>query len=57
MEEENLFADFIESALKVEFLKSKEELFLYAKALYEATMWGRRVDRENEIIQERNDSK
>ncbi|RGN50061.1 hypothetical protein DWW69_10885 [Bacteroides sp. AF16-49] len=54
--DDNLLAVSITSALKVEFLSSSEELFLYANALYFATMWGREVDERNKAIQERDKS-
>lgn len=40
----------------VEFLTSREELFLYAKAIYSAMIWGREVNEQNQIIQEKNNS-
>ena len=33
-----------------------EELFLYAKAIYSAMIWGREVNEQNRIIQEKNNS-
>lgn len=30
-------------ALRVEFLNTKEEVYLYAKAIYSAMMWGKDV--------------
>jgi hypothetical protein len=44
------------AALRVEFLTSREELFLYAKAIYAAMIWGREVNEQNRIIQEKNNS-
>lgn len=41
---------------RVEFLTSREELFLYAKAIYSAMIWGREVNEQNRIIQEKNNS-
>ncbi|EYA20503.1 hypothetical protein NXY01_19255 [Bacteroides fragilis] len=43
-------------ALKVEFLTSREELFLYANAVYSAIMWGREVDEKNRVIQKMDKS-
>ena len=40
----------------VEFLTNCEELFLYAKAIYSAMIWGREVNEQNRIIQEKNNS-
>ena len=44
------------AALRVEFLTSREELFLYPKAIYSAMIWGREVNEQNQIIQEKNNS-
>ena len=44
--DQDLYAESLKTALKVDFLENSEELFLYAKALYEATLWGRKIDRE-----------
>lgn len=54
--ENDLWADAKRAALKVEFLTTKEELYLYANALYSAVMWGRRIDGKNRVIRERNKS-
>lgn len=35
-----LYGKAFDKALKVEFLTNREELFLYAGALYSAMMWG-----------------
>lgn len=51
-----VLADSMKSALRVEFLTKKEELFLYSKALYSAIMWGRGVDERNRAIRERDKS-
>ncbi|MBB4043833.1 hypothetical protein [Bacteroides reticulotermitis] len=45
-EDNELLSKSMVAASKVEFLANSEELFLYAKALYEATLWGRKIDRE-----------
>ena len=47
MIDNDLLTDSIKSALKVEFLTSSEELFLYAGALYSAMMWGKEIDEKN----------
>lgn len=44
------------AALRVEFLTSREELFLYAKAIYSAIMWSREVNEKNRIIMKKNKS-
>ena len=44
------------AALRVEFLTSREELFLYAKAIYSAMIWVSEVNEQNRIIQEKNNS-
>lgn len=54
--DQELLADSMKSALRVEFLANSEELFLYAGGLYSAMMWSREVDRENLLIQERDKS-
>lgn len=56
MEECRFYNQAIKMALKVEFLTSREELFLYAKAIYSAMIWGREVNEQNQIIQEKNNS-
>ena len=53
MEECRFYNQAIKMALKVEFLTSREELFLYANAVYSAIMWGRDIDRKNIMIQEK----
>lgn len=45
-----LYGKAFDKALKVEFLTNREELFLYAGALYSAMMWGRRIDKQKERI-------
>lgn len=47
---ENVWTDAKCAALRVEFLTSREELFLYAKAIYSAMIWGREVNEQNRII-------
>lgn len=39
-----LYSKAFDKALKVEFLTNREELFLYAGALYSAMMWGKEID-------------
>ncbi len=47
-----VYSKAVSMALKVEFLANREELFLYAGALYSAMMWGKQTDQTNEAIQE-----
>lgn len=56
MEECRFYNQAIKMALKVEFLTSREELFLYANAVYSAIMWSREVDEKNRIIMKKNKS-
>lgn len=51
-----LYSKAFDKALKVEFLTSREELFLYAGALYSAMMWGRGIDEKDETIQRKDKS-
>ena len=53
---ENVWTDAKCAALRVEFLTSREELFLYAKAIYFAMMWGREVNEKNRVLQEKDKS-
>ena len=54
--DETVWTDAKCAALRVEFLTSREELFLSAKAIYSAMIWGREVNEQNQIIQEKNNS-
>ena len=56
MEECRFYNQAIKMALKVEFLTSREELYLYANAVYSAIMWGREVDEKNRVIQKMDKS-
>lgn len=42
------------AALRVGFLTTREELALYAGAIYSAMMWGREVDERNKAIQKKD---
>ena len=53
---ENGWTDAKCAALRVEFLTSREERFLYAKAIYSAMMWGREVNEKNRVLQEKDKS-
>lgn len=52
--DQELYAESLKAALKVDFLTCSEELRLYAASIYNAVMWGREVDRKNKYIQKRN---
>ena len=49
-----LYSKAFDKALKVEFLTNREELFLYAGALYSAMMWSREVNEKNRVILKKN---
>lgn len=51
---DNFYSKAIKEALKVEFLTNREELFLYAGALYSAMMWSREVNEKNRVILKKN---
>lgn len=53
---EEIWTDARCAALRVEFLTSREELFLYAGALYSAIMWGKEVNEKNRVILKKNKS-
>lgn len=52
--DQDLYAESLKAALKVDFLTCSEELRLYATSIYNAAMWGRAVDRKNRYIQKKN---
>lgn len=52
--DQELYAESLKAALKVDFLTSSEEIRLYATSIYNASMWGREVDRKNKGILKRN---
>lgn len=52
--DQNLYAESLKAALKVDFLTSSEELRLYATSIYNAFVWSREVDRKNRCIQKKN---
>ena len=56
MEECRIYNQAIKMALKVEFLTSREELFLYTNAVYSAIMWSMEVDEKNRVIQKMDKS-
>ena len=45
-----LYGKAFDKALKVEFLTNREELFLYAGALYSAMMWGIKNNSHNPYV-------
>ena len=49
-----LYSKAFDKALKVEFLTNRDELFLYAGALYSAMMWSREVNEKNRVILKKN---
>lgn len=51
-----VYSKALDKALKVEFLTNREELFLYAGALYSAMMWSRKVNGKHKTIQETDKS-
>ena len=53
---ETVWTDAKCAAFRVEFLTSCEELFLYAKAIYSAMMWGREVNEKNRVNQDKDKS-
>ena len=38
------YLEAIEMTAKVDFLKTSEEAVMYAKAVYDASMWGKYID-------------
>lgn len=52
----NVLIGAMKLAPKMEFVETDDELQQLIGALYAAMMWGRKVDRENKLIQERNKS-
>ncbi len=46
MRNKKVYGKAIRAALRVEFLETSEEIFLYAGAIYEALMWGREINGE-----------
>lgn len=52
--DQELYAESLKAALKVDFLTSSEELRLYSTSIYNAATWSRAVDRKNRYIQKKN---
>lgn len=52
--DQNLYAESMQKALQVDFLINSEELRLYTTSIYNASIWGREVDKRNKAILKRN---
>lgn len=52
--DQNLYAESMKTALRVDFLVNSEELRLYAASIYNASIWGKEVDRKNKATLRRN---
>ena len=48
--DQNLYAESMKVALRVDFLTNSEELRLYTASIYNATIWSREVERRNKTI-------
>ena len=53
---QDLYAEAMKKALKVDFISSSWELKLYAVALYNASIWGRKIDMRNLEIRRKDKS-
>ena len=54
--DQNLYAESMKMALRVDFLANSEELRLYATSIYNASIWSREVDKRNKTIFKRDRS-
>ncbi len=54
--DQNLYAESMKMALRVDFLANSEELRLYAASIYNASIWSREVDKRNKTILKRDRS-
>ena len=54
--DQNLYAESMNTALRVDFLANSEELRLYATSIYNASIWSREVDKRNKTILKRDRS-
>ena len=54
--DQNLYAESMKMALRVDFLANSEELRLYATSIYHASIWSREVDKRNKTILKRDRS-
>ena len=52
--DQNLYAESMKKALRVDFISNSEELRLYATSIYIASIWSRGVDKRNKAILKRN---
>lgn len=52
--DQNLYAESMKMALRVDFLANSEELRLYTASIYNASIWSREVDKRNKTILEFN---
>ena len=46
------YLEAIEMTAKVDFLKTSEEAVMYAKAIYDAIMWGKYIDNGRQVTQD-----
>ena len=54
--DQNLYAESMKMALRLDFLANSEELRLYATSIYNASIWSREVDKRNKTILKRDRS-
>ena len=54
--DQNLYAESMKMALRVDFLANSEELRLYATSIYNASIWSREVDKRIKTILKRDRS-
>ena len=45
-----LYAESMKVALRVDFLINSEELRLYAVSIYNASIWGKKIDKKNKVL-------
>ena len=46
------YLEAIEMTAKVDFLKTSEEAVMYAKAIYDAIMWGKYIEKGHQVTQD-----
>lgn len=44
----------IRVAFRVEFLETNQEVLMYARAIYAAMKWGKKIDEENRVMKDRS---
>lgn len=44
----------IRVAFRVEFLETNQEVLMYARAIYGAMKWGKKIDEENRVMKEKS---